>query len=104
MIDHHLQEIDDAAGRAGVNTFKTQMEIVVLSLFDRDSTIALTQIEEARTVSLDALNHSGSAFLSPSEAAKAGRVATAMVTHTFARLRTVMESPDDDDGVNGGGS
>lgn len=56
MIDHHLQEIDDAAACAGVNTFKTQMEIVVLSLLDRDSTIALTQIEEARTVSLDAVN------------------------------------------------
>lgn len=91
----HLQEIEDAAARDGVNTFKTQMEIVVLSLLHEDRTTALLQIEEARLTSLDYVDNIGSAFLSAEEAVKAARVALAMLTHTFARLRAVVSSPDE---------
>ena len=39
----------------------------------------------------------GSAYLSPNERAKAGRVSAAMLRHTFARLRRIIEWPDDDE-------
>lgn len=90
----HLQEIEDAAARNGVNTFKTQMEIIVLSLLDHDPGIALTQIEEARTVSLDQVRSLGSAI---GYEGKAGRIAIRMLESTFERLRIVIESPDDND-------
>ncbi len=97
----HLQEIEDAAARRGVNTFKTQMEILVLSLLHENRDIALVQIEEARSVSLGYVEDLGGPVIALDIAiehsAKAGRVAMAMLEHTFERLRTVIESPDNDD-------
>ena len=93
---NHLQEIEDAAARDGVNRFQAQMEIVVLSLLHPTRAMALIQIAEARTVSLDHVNNFGSAFLPIDHESKAGRIAIAMLEHTFDRLRVVIESPDDD--------
>ena len=93
----HLEEIEDAAARAGVNTFQTQMEVVVLSLLNPNRPAALAQIAEARAASLVYLENLGSAFLSPVERVKAGRVAKRMLLHTFGRLRIVMEASDDDE-------
>ncbi|MEJ0011343.1 MAG: hypothetical protein WDM94_01715 [Bauldia sp.] len=99
-IGHHLQEIEDDAAREGVSVFKTQMEIVVLSLLDEDRAIALGQIEEARTASLDHAAAFASPALSVAEGAKAERIARAMLTDTFGRIRTVIETPDDDSAVH----
>jgi hypothetical protein len=96
MSEHHLQEIEDAAARAGVNVFKTQMEIMVLSLLDEDRAVALGQIEHARVATLDNAGNQGSAALSAAEGAKSGRVARAMLMHTFGRMRMVIETPDDE--------
>jgi hypothetical protein len=91
----HLQEIEDAAARDGVYAFQTQMEVIVLSLLDEDRDIALTQIEEARVISIDNVKNVGVGFLSIARHPKAGRVVTAMLKRTFERLRIVIEAPDD---------
>ena len=93
----HLQEIEDAAARHGVDTFKMQMEILVLSLLHENRDIALVQIEEARSVSLGYVEDLGAPVIAIKHSAKAGRVAMAMLEHTFERLRTVIKSPDNDD-------
>jgi len=93
----HLREIEDAAARDGVKTFQAQMEVVVLSMLHEDRGIALTQIEEARAASLAYTDGFHSAYLSPAERAKAKRVATTMLGHSFQRLRAVIAAPDDDE-------
>jgi hypothetical protein len=93
----HLDEIDDAATRDGVHTFQAQMEIIVLSLLHNDRATALRQIEEARVATLEYTENLGSAYLSPAQRAKSARVAQALLRHTFSRLRTVIDSPDDDE-------
>ena len=93
----HLDEVEDAAARDGVGTYQTQMEVVLLSLLDGDRTNALTQIEEARAASLAYTDGFHSAYLSPAERAKAKRVATTMLGHSFQRLRAVIAAPDDDE-------
>jgi hypothetical protein len=92
----HLQEIEDAAARDGVNKFKTQMEILVLSLLHENRDVALVQIAEARAVSLGYLDEFDAPPISIDHVAKAGRVATALLEHSFERFRIVIESPDDD--------
>jgi hypothetical protein len=94
--DQHLREVEDDAARDGVNTFKTLMEVLILSLLSRTQTIALGQVEEARLAAIDTAGGLGSAFLSPDERVKSGRVALGMLTHTFLRLRTVIETPSED--------
>jgi hypothetical protein len=93
---NHLSEVEDAAARAGVYTFQTQMEIIVLSLLHRDRVVALVQIEEARIASLD---HLGSDLEPPPHSivhhAKSQRVAVAMLERTFDRLRAVIQAPDE---------
>ncbi len=96
---NHLREIEDAAARDGVNKFKTQMEVLVLSLLHENRDLALVQIEEARAVSLGYLEEFDAPDAPPisvDHVAKAGRIATALLEHSFERLRIVIESPDDD--------
>jgi len=93
----HLQEIEDASARAGVNTFQTQMEVFVLSLLDEDRDVALGQVEEARVISLDHAKAFGRDLATVRHDPKPTRVATAMLERTFERLRIVLEAPDDDD-------
>ena len=95
MMDH-LNEVEDAAARYGVANYQIQMEVFVLSLLDKDSDVALLQIEAARTSSLDFVKSLAPPPLSIDHKAKAGRVAVAMLNHSFNRLRIVIESPDDD--------
>ncbi len=92
----HLQEIEDDAARNGVNTYQTQMEVLVLSLLSENRHAALTEIEEARAVSLDHVRTLGSAYFSVGNEAKSGRIAIALLESSFDRMRTVIESPDDD--------
>jgi len=95
MTDH-LNEIEDAAARDGVSAYQTQMEIIVLSLLEDDRGLALIQIREARVASLDHIRNTGPAIFSIGHDAKAERIATAMLEHSFGRLRLVIESADDD--------
>lgn len=94
MADH-LNEIQDVAARDGVSAYQTQMEIIVLSLLDDDRGLALVQIREARVASLDYIRNTGPAIFSIDHDAKAGRIATAMLEHSFGRLRIVIESADE---------
>ena len=93
---NHLNEIEDAAARDGVSAFQTQMEVLVLSLLDEDRDLALAQIGEARSAALDFVKNTGSDVFSIDHEAKAGRVAVALLEHSFSRLRIVIETPDDD--------
>jgi hypothetical protein len=70
------------------------MEVVVLSLLDRNFQAALVQLHEAWTTSLELVEASGTPALTASANDKARRVAKRLLDHSFARLRFVMESKE----------
>ncbi len=92
----HLSEVEDDGARSGVSAFQIQMELVVISLLSNNLALALVQIEEARSVSLEFAR--GRDLEGPliGPAAKARRVTIAMLERSFERIRAAIEAPDDD--------